>query len=535
MKKANLGLLGSIHRFGNLEGQYDELTLRQIPLFFDYLHPQPSHLLDLTLTSFFTKLDTSPPTQTALPSITCPAPLPPAHHLVYFPPQVTLSQLLPDGTDILHSPGAPFNRRLWGGGSVTFGSTNKLLLDGSRAVCVEGIRDVTIKGETGQEKVVLKIQRRIGKVPSKETEFETRKRIWSNEQDAEGHTAIIENRNLVFMRDKTPDQLEHDKSKFLQPSRKIKCYRNLLVHGPLTLTLLLTAIRHHLHGKGLAIMNIDYKNLAPLYVEEELAICGKPKPTKEGIFWDVWIEGKDSAMDDFWSLPPVSRTLTALTFVESALVHSQSISYYLVPFIPKLLFKFRSEIWRVGTPFLLTDPKLNFVFDLYFLYTYSSRLESGSPRFSTPGSFFVYVLFVATVIMDSIWGPGCSHRDNKGTRTMFFVVEIPTLLLPWARLALTFVVSGWYRASIEFTGIVAAHLYDFLTRIYPTFGGGKNYISTPGFVRRWFTRSLRGGQERVYGQAFRPPNEDGESSSGWTSAVRGAWDSRGSGRRLGGN
>lgn len=61
-----------------------------------------------------------------------------------------------------------------------------------------------------------------------------------------------------------------------------------------------------------------------------------------------------------------SRTLTALTFIESALVHSQSLSYYFVPFIPKLLFKFRPEIWRLCTPYLLTDPKLNFVFDLYF-------------------------------------------------------------------------------------------------------------------------------------------------------------------------
>ena len=125
-------------------------------------------------------------------------------------------------------------------------------------------------------------------------------------------------------------------------------------------------------------------------------------------------------------------------------------------------------------------------------------------------------------------------QDNKGTRSMFFVVEIPTLYLPWARLALTFCMKGWFHAAVELTGIFAAHLYDFLTRIYPTFGGGKNYIFTPAFVRRWFTRSLRGGENRVYGQAYRPPN-DNEASQSWSSSVRGAWDSRGSGRRLGGN
>ncbi|KAL4942853.1 hypothetical protein BDV06DRAFT_191266 [Aspergillus oleicola] len=254
-------------------------------------------------------------------------------------------------------------------------------------------------------------------------------------------------------------------------------------------------------------------------------------------------------MDDFRSLPPVARTLTLLAFIESALVYSHTINYYLVPFIPQLLFKFRPQIWRLFTPFLLTDPKLNIIFDLYFLYTYSSRLEFSSPRFSTPGSFFIYVLFVATTIMLTagfylgamtftqaliLAFTYTYSQDNKGTRSMFFVVEIPTLYLPWARLALTFCMKGWFAAVVELTGIVAAHLYDFLTRIYPTFGGGNNYIVAPAFVRRWFTGTLRGGQNRVYGQAGRPPNNN-EESRGWSSSVRSAWDSRGSGRRLGGN
>ncbi len=70
-----------------------------------------------------------------------------------------------------------------------------------------------------------------------------------------------------------------------------------------------------------------------------------------------------------------TRTITALTFIESALVHSQSLSYYFVPFIPQLLFKFRPEIWRLCTPYLLTDPKLNFVFDLYFSMPVNMRFS----------------------------------------------------------------------------------------------------------------------------------------------------------------
>jgi hypothetical protein len=36
------------------------------------------------------------------------------------------------------------------------------------------------------------------------------------------------------------------------------------------------------------------------------------------------------------------------------------------------------------------------------VYTYGSTLETGSPRFSSPGDFFTYVLFVAFVIMVSL-------------------------------------------------------------------------------------------------------------------------------------
>ncbi|KAI9371118.1 hypothetical protein BJX61DRAFT_43818 [Aspergillus egyptiacus] len=317
---------------------HHELTSRQLPLSFDYLYPQPSHLLDLTLADLFPRSGIFSRTGTTLPSISHPSQLTPGHHLVYFPPQVPLSQLLPDGTDTLHIPGAPFNRRLWAGGSVKFSSTRNLLLDGGRAVCIESVRDVITKGQSGEERIVVRIERQIGKVGEKETENEIRTRIWCDSADIGPHTSIIENRDLVFMRDKTADQLEEDKAKFslaprmirsppnpqfryqLKPTKallfrfsaltfnahsihldklytnSVEGYPNLLVHGPLTLTLIFTALRHHLDSKGLEIRNIEYKNLAPLYVDEELAICGKPKLAMDDTVWDVWIEGRDGGL-----------------------------------------------------------------------------------------------------------------------------------------------------------------------------------------------------------------------------------------------
>lgn len=331
---------------------HHELTNRKLPLSFDYLHPQPSHLLNLTLCDL---LPHSPDShvQTTLPSIQRPTSLPIGHHLIYFPPQVPLSQLLPDGTDVLHTPGSPFNRRLWAGGSLRF-PTKAPLLDGSRAVCIESIRNVTVKGR--EEKVIVTIERRVGTVPEGEDENQTWNRIWAEDECQPGESSVIENRNLIFMRDKTAEQIQMDQAAVGKVTRVVKgvnfprlrsggkantdCettapsdaafrhsilpteallfrfsaltfnahkihidknytqnregYRNLLVHGPLTLTLLLSVLQHHLTGLGLQVQNIDYKNLAPLLVGEKLTVCGKPK--NENGAWDVWIEGPDGGL-----------------------------------------------------------------------------------------------------------------------------------------------------------------------------------------------------------------------------------------------
>ncbi|KAJ5363270.1 hypothetical protein N7541_004114 [Penicillium brevicompactum] len=251
------------------------------------------------------------------------------------PPQVTLSQLLPDCTDTLHTPGEPFNRRLWAGGNLRFPAPSPVL-DGSRAVCLESIRNVTVKGREGDEKVIVTIERRVGTVSEQETEQQTWKRIWTeNEADA-GESSVIENRDLIFMRLKSNTQIEADKAQFGNPARIVKPpsdatfrhsimptkallfrfsaltfnahsihldkgytqneegYRNLLVHGPLTLTLLLSVVRHHLSRLNLDISAIEYRNIAPLFVEEKLVICGKPKNGNGA--WDVWIEGADGGL-----------------------------------------------------------------------------------------------------------------------------------------------------------------------------------------------------------------------------------------------
>lgn len=304
------------------------LTSRPAKHIPDALSPTPSHLLNITLADL-------------LPSIPAPVsphqqtqPLPQGHHLVYFPIQTPPSRLAPDGADLDHWPGPPFHRRMWAAGEVKFrdGWADKMVLDGRRAKCVEKIEEVNVKGEGNRQKVFVDVWRRYGLSDHAETEE------WP----------IEERRTLVFMPKeeeaaqlKTPSTPKTIKCKILlsmwkskltntcadphQPTatytlkpsthhlfhfsalsfnahlihldpaycRSIDGHRNLLVHGPLTLSIMLRVISAHI-PKNTAVKSIVYRNHAPLYVDEEMRICVRKLET-EGK-WDVWVEGPNGGL-----------------------------------------------------------------------------------------------------------------------------------------------------------------------------------------------------------------------------------------------
>lgn len=105
---------------------------------------------------------------------------------------------------------------------------------------------------------------------------------------------------------------------------------------------------------------------------------------------------------------------------------------------------------------------------------------------------------------------------------------------------MTLLLGGTGAAMQQGTGIVAAHSYDFLTRLYPTFQGGRNYIQTPNFVRQLFSSNTPTTTQRAYGTSFRPASQPAQqpasSNRGWTSGFSSSsWSGRGTGHRLGGD
>lgn len=249
-------------------------------------------------------------------------------------------------------------------------------------------------------------------------------------------------------------------------------------------------------------------------------------------------------MDVVRSWPPVTRTLVVGSFVTSIGVYSNLIPAYPLVFLPYKIFAFPPQIWRLVTAFFITGPRTGIIFDPYFLYQYGSQLELSSSRFTEPGSFLTYIAFnglvisalagywLGSVVLLSALMMAVTYtfaQDNSSRMVTFFVVTIQAKYLPYLLLVWTFVADGPSPAMLQLTGLLSAHLYDFLTRIWPTFGGGSNPIKTPRFIRQYF----EGGgvrpapQQRGFGMAYAPPGEARTTGSSWAST-------RGPGRRLGG-
>ena len=190
---------------------------------------------------------------------------------------------------------------------------NALHLSEERIECAERISDVTVKGKPGEEKIFVQISRQVS-------------------YSSDPSTAIVEEtRTLVFMRDHLPPSIPQP-SKVLKPvhspdythalipsasllfrfsaltfnahrihldkefCRAIEGHRNLLVHGPMIVVLLLVCLMIELkkYDPEKIIKGVEYRNLAPVYAEEEMRVCGREKG--EDGSWEVWVEGGDGGV-----------------------------------------------------------------------------------------------------------------------------------------------------------------------------------------------------------------------------------------------
>ncbi|KAI2472078.1 hypothetical protein F4781DRAFT_428847 [Annulohypoxylon bovei var. microspora] len=308
----------------------DEMLARPTQSTWDVTSPTNSTMLNIALADFIPDECQPPGYQIAGRHIENVSPisrLPQGHHLVYFPLQKTPSELCPDGTDPFHSPGDPFVRRMWAGGSIDFDGFFRL--NSTSAVCMERIEDVTVRGPEGQEKLFVNVLREyLIKADIKDGEDPTSRikeqrslvfmRGLSKEQARENLAKSLEGRERIVKAPNAPDfsiTLTPTPTLLFQYSaltfnahsihldaeycREVEGHRNLLVHGPLSLNLMLSALRPHMK-KLEEVHKIDYRNLAPLYANEPLRVCVRAVEgellEEDKRTWEVWVEDRDGGL-----------------------------------------------------------------------------------------------------------------------------------------------------------------------------------------------------------------------------------------------
>lgn len=166
------------------------------------------------------------------------------------------------------------------------------------------------------------------------------------------------------------------------------------------------------------------------------------------------------------------------------------------------------QIWRPVTALFYypVTPQTGFQYlmNLYFMYSYSTRLEMGLFA-GQPADFLFMLIFLwlclvaiglvfgLMLLMDPmilavlyIW---C--QANKDQIVQFwFGTQFKAMYLPWILVAFNMIIRGGGMG--ELIGIFVGHLYFFLMFKYPQDYGGARLISTPQFLYNYFP-NIRGG------------------------------------------
>ncbi|CAG0891035.1 unnamed protein product [Darwinula stevensoni] len=221
----------------------------------------------------------------------------------------------------------------------------------------------------------------------------------------------------------------------------------------------------------------------------------------------------------FKSLPIVTRCWFGFTIAFTLLGRFGLLSPYYLMLLHEPFIK-RFQIWRPFTAAfyypLSPQTGFHFLINLYFLYNYSYRLETGTFDGRPADYLFMHIFnwIIAVIVgliasipilMDIlvlatlyIW---C--QLNKDMIVAFwFGTQFKAMYLPWVLLAFNMIVSGG--GVMELMGILIGHLYFFLAFKYPQDFGGVSLISTPQFLYNYLPN--RHGGVSGFGQAPTAPS-----------------------------
>lgn len=234
-----------------------------------------------------------------------------------------------------------------------------------------------------------------------------------------------------------------------------------------------------------------------------------------------------SPAEFYHSLPPVSKAYGTLCLVATT---AFQLGLY-NPVHTALLYEdvfYRFQVWRLFTNFIFLGKfSINFGIRLLMIARYGVQLEKGPFDRRTADFLWMMIFGAFTLLVLSaipiFWSPFLgislvfmllyvwSREFPNAQINIYGLVSLKAFYFPWAMLALDVIFGS--PLVPDLLGIIAGHLYYFLTVLHPL-AGGKNILKTPLWVHKLVAKWGLRAQPMNRGAGTTNPPAQPERSSG---------------------
>ncbi|KAK9273163.1 hypothetical protein L1049_017970 [Liquidambar formosana] len=227
------------------------------------------------------------------------------------------------------------------------------------------------------------------------------------------------------------------------------------------------------------------------------------------------------------SLPPISKAYGTLCLMATTAFHLGLYHPANIALIYKFVFS-NFQVWRLVTNFFFLGKfSINFGIRLLMIARYGVQLEKG-PFERRTADFLWMMIFGALSLLalsaiPMLWTPflGVSlvfmllyvwSREYPNAQiNLYGLVALKAFYFPWAMLALDVIFGSPILPDL--LGIVAGHLYYFLTVLHPL-AGGKDILKTPKWVHKLVARWGVGSPANPRVQSVQPERATGAAFRG---------------------
>ncbi|KAJ2032183.1 hypothetical protein IW146_010587 [Coemansia sp. RSA 922] len=295
-----------------LVDKWKSAVIGQKTVLWDRMDARPLTLLDQTVRPYLPPTYPSLTRSTRVGDIVGGTAMPPAAHLVYFPSPTAEPDLAPDGYHADEAPPEPFSQRVWAGGLIEFNPLNPLRVDAISSQ-TKSIVSVTVKDTPTLQRLVfvklaLEMSNSSGHCLTEYRDLAYMKPVDLGRKivphvRSPDFTHVVDPSEILLFRYSALSWNSHRIHYDSPYARHVEGHPGLLVHGPLTCTLLLQLL-HANTPPGLALKSFEYRAISPAYCQQQMTLNGrwmlqrhkKPSADDASVLCELWATNNEGGI-----------------------------------------------------------------------------------------------------------------------------------------------------------------------------------------------------------------------------------------------